>query len=623
MTGMTVFPDLTGGMCAFYEVDLLQLVITPKEADSKVDLPLLKLARFGDMATDKGSLRHDANVVEVTGGEIDYDGEVHGIDYAAQKLREAGIHALLYTSPSHTEDSPRWRCLLPFATPFKGDTAAMRSYRAEAVRQAQDALGFEVASESYTLSQSFYFGKVCGGAYRPVEVPGKCIDQLYDLSRSPPAPNSAPVNGANSGWNMQHSSGVDVAAAVKQVLNGELLHEPLRSLSSSYAAKGMRKADIIATLRAHLDVSSAKGTERWQDRYDDLPRLVASAMTKFGTPIADHAAGNPAVSLGDALRGLCKVTKEDVRNIKEATHVYHKVFPRGQLIALVGEPNSGKTTVMEYVCSCIEGEVLYINMDISGAHIAQAELLAEAGGYDLMCPDIKPGVSIENVAEQLGKAARSAQDLSNTTIIIDTLKKLARIMSKEKAAEMYRMLRALTGRGATVICLAHTNKYKVEDNGDKWPIYEGVGDLRSDFDALVLLEAHIGDYGLITTSLYWREQGWPFAKDRGLVEPQSWTIDKHDNRKVTELDWWIDTHQLNKDAAAVIKVGDLLQDVHSLLNARPEGLNLTQIVDHFKDRHSARQLRQHVPQHVGRAWNASKGRHNADVYTAIKGFRTW
>ena len=40
---------------------------------SKDRLPWLKLARFGDAKTDKGSLRHDANVRAITGIEADYE----------------------------------------------------------------------------------------------------------------------------------------------------------------------------------------------------------------------------------------------------------------------------------------------------------------------------------------------------------------------------------------------------------------------------------------------------------------------------------------------------------------------------------------------------------------------
>jgi hypothetical protein len=40
-------------------------------AEYKDQLPWLKAAKFGNLATEKGSLRHDANVVEVWGVEAD------------------------------------------------------------------------------------------------------------------------------------------------------------------------------------------------------------------------------------------------------------------------------------------------------------------------------------------------------------------------------------------------------------------------------------------------------------------------------------------------------------------------------------------------------------------------
>jgi hypothetical protein len=50
--------------------DLGQMVLTAK-ADSKYDLPLIKLATFGNKLSEKGSLRHNDNVVSISGIEAD------------------------------------------------------------------------------------------------------------------------------------------------------------------------------------------------------------------------------------------------------------------------------------------------------------------------------------------------------------------------------------------------------------------------------------------------------------------------------------------------------------------------------------------------------------------------
>ena len=52
--------------------ELRELVIATTAA-TKGELPLLKLALFGDKRTDRHCLRHNANVVEISGIEGDYD----------------------------------------------------------------------------------------------------------------------------------------------------------------------------------------------------------------------------------------------------------------------------------------------------------------------------------------------------------------------------------------------------------------------------------------------------------------------------------------------------------------------------------------------------------------------
>jgi hypothetical protein len=66
-------------------------------ARAKEDLPWLKLARFRSGATPRGSLRHDRNVICITGVEGDYDGGVVAFDEGGGAVGEgrvagAGLH---------------------------------------------------------------------------------------------------------------------------------------------------------------------------------------------------------------------------------------------------------------------------------------------------------------------------------------------------------------------------------------------------------------------------------------------------------------------------------------------------------------------------------------------------
>jgi ABC-type cobalamin/Fe3+-siderophores transport system ATPase subunit len=307
------------------------------------------------------------------------------------------------------------------------------------------------------------------------------------------------------------------------------------------------------------------------------------------------------------------ITQADVEGVRETEFLYRQVFPRGHLIAVVGLPGAGKTTIMEYVAGQITGTVLYVTADISAGDIPEARRRAVAGGYHLLAPDIKVGLSMDDVIFKLNALAVSDQDLSDTVIIIDTLKKITDVISKRLSANVYKMLRALTGRGATVICLGHCNKYP-DQNG--WPIYEGTSDLRSDFDELALLHAHKGDYGEVIASLYWQEQGCPWAKARAFVQQQSWLIELENNRTVTEEVEWTDTVELGKEQHQARQTADVIREIHTLLSRRGP-MKQTDIIERLSGLHGKRVIRRVLKQQADKAWEITIGDHNAQIHTAI------
>jgi hypothetical protein len=143
---------------------------------TKEQLPWLKLACFGDKRTDRGSLRHDANVRWVSGAEWDYDGGKMAFGEAVEVTEKLGLMALLYTSPSHTEDLPRWRILCPFSLGLLPDR------RRQQLGRLNGAFRGIFARESWTLSQAFYFGSVNANPSHRVEtIYGHTIDQLDEL----------------------------------------------------------------------------------------------------------------------------------------------------------------------------------------------------------------------------------------------------------------------------------------------------------------------------------------------------------------------------------------------------------------------------------------------------------
>src|SRR5262245_27759743 len=156
------------------EVQELMLATT---APTKKGLPWFKLARFGDKRNDKsGSLRHDANVLAISGVEGDYDGEEVSIDQAVAILNGAGVWGIICTSPSHKKDAPRWRVICPTSEELPP------TERAKLLARVNGLLGGILAGESFTLSQSYYYGRVGNNPDHRCEiVSGDFIDERADL----------------------------------------------------------------------------------------------------------------------------------------------------------------------------------------------------------------------------------------------------------------------------------------------------------------------------------------------------------------------------------------------------------------------------------------------------------
>jgi putative DNA primase/helicase len=169
----TVFPDELAKTCTQHTVDWPHLVHGMRHAreyPSKGAMPLIKLATFGELRSVGNALRHNPNMLAVHGVEGDYDGEQVTIEQAAERLTAAGIEAVLYSTPRHTPTAPRWRVLAPLHNPCEP------SLRRELVGVLNAALGGILATESFTDSQSFYFGKVAGAEYEARHVAGECLD---------------------------------------------------------------------------------------------------------------------------------------------------------------------------------------------------------------------------------------------------------------------------------------------------------------------------------------------------------------------------------------------------------------------------------------------------------------
>ena len=198
-------------------VDELAELIRCTSAPVKDKLPWLKLSRFGNARTAKRSLRHDRNLIAVSGVEADYDGGLVSFKEAVETAEKAGLLAIIYTSPSHSADRPRWRILCPASKELPP------AQRAHLVGRLNGLYRGIFAVESWTLSQSYYFGSVNNNPAHRVElIDGQTIDDLDELDLiALGKPNGATTNGTGTGV---ATGPLDEAGLAEAIVTGEAYH---------------------------------------------------------------------------------------------------------------------------------------------------------------------------------------------------------------------------------------------------------------------------------------------------------------------------------------------------------------------------------------------------------------
>jgi hypothetical protein len=267
------------------------------------------------------------------------------------------------------------------------------------------------------------------------------------------------------------------------------------------------------------------------------------------------------------------LTDEEVSELTDPVWVYVDLIIQGHLAAIPAEPGAGKTTIVMYVAGEIAPDyaVYYVNADVGSGDVKSMQEYASRKGFDLLLPDMKAGLSTNDVVTQLERMNGGDADYRGTVFIFDTLKKMTDVINKTRAKELYKTLRGLTAKGMTIILLCHTNKYTDVDGN---PIYEGTGDLRSDVDELVyLIPKKQDDGGLIVSTQP--------DKARGRFRPITFRITP--DREVSRLDDFIDVVAMRRAERQREEDSTVIEAITAAIRAGND--RQTGIVDYCRNTH--------------------------------------
>ncbi len=294
------------------------------------------------------------------------------------------------------------------------------------------------------------------------------------------------------------------------------------------------------------------------------------------------------------------LSESEISELRSPEWIIPDIVIRGHLLIIVSEPNGGKTTLFTHLAGEIVAagyRTYYVNADIAGSNAAEFVELARAGGWTAMLPDMRPGLSMQDVVSKLQKMNDTGADLSDVVFIFDTFKKMTDVIAKRQVREILKLLRSLTAKGMTIILLAHTNKYR---DAEGKPVFEGTGDVRADADELIYLLPQKHPDGTMTVSTQ------P-DKVRGDFSPLTFEISR--DRNVKRSAAFVDTGALR---AADERFQMDEPDIRVILDAIEAGLcKQTEIIEHCKahriGKRTVLRLLREYSAGARRQWQAQRG----------------
>ncbi len=432
--------------------------------------PLISLCAYGDEVTTKGSIRHADNVLAAHGIEIDYDAELMSPEEAAEALQMAGVLAVVVTSASHKPKAPRWRAYLPLSAPVAPEQ------RRELAGRANRILGGVASRESFTLSQSYYVGRVASVEYQVLEAEGRPIDRVGDIEPLYPAGKTTPAGERDA------TTDADLRGAFER---GEDRYTAMLKLSSRWAARGMAADDIAANLEALID-GAGKGAEN-ADGIDLRARVAGiadSAVDKFGDTRAAGAVATEAdfsdltatdVTGGDAptAKSTSRIFRwqtgaEIIAERREAEWLIDDTLEARVLALLAGPRGSFKSfIVLDWAMRCAlagkgvailsgEGAGLDRRMDAFFKHHAPG---TEVSALRIVAFERAVNLNVKDTLKDLVVAIRGlawAVDL----VVVDTFSKYAAGLDENDNSEVAAFLSGLAAvrdaMKATFLLVAHT-----------------------------------------------------------------------------------------------------------------------------------------------------------------------
>ena len=255
------------------------------------------------------------------------------------------------------------------------------------------------------------------------------------------------------------------------------------------------------------------------------------------------------------------MTAEIANGIGRERWLYQDVIMAEALTIVCAPPNGGKTAILYDIAQQIGrrgvDNVFYISADSNPQDIKRMYPMAVASNIELLAPDFRDDESMDTIVNRFRTLLAAKANLTGMVFFIDTFKKMVDMINKAAVKDILTLMRQMVSRGATVILVAHTNKYKGEDGT---LVYEGTGDVRADVDNLIYFYPDKDPTTLdltVTTAP---------DKVRGIFVPVTFVVDGF-TREVTQERETIDTKEIHAHRVQRGKDSDMIEVINQAIDA--------------------------------------------------------
>ncbi len=191
-------------------------------------------------------------------------------------LVELGLNHFIYTSHSHNAEQNKFRCIVPCGQYMEKKDIKANIYGLMNELSA-NGIRLKHVTEMNTWSQPWFVPTRDDPKdglfefYKYTE--GKDWETLYEQEEY--SQDEEPSKRVET-----HVGSTSLSEMYENIRTGKEYHESMLNISYQLIKDGMSKAHVIAMLETLMNGSVEAGTDRWQQRYNDIERTVQGAINK-------------------------------------------------------------------------------------------------------------------------------------------------------------------------------------------------------------------------------------------------------------------------------------------------------------------------------------------------------